>query len=179
MKTARYSRRQVLTTGLGGAASLLLIPGRSAAALVRNRNSLHVVAHADDSILFLNPDEQHDIARGDPVRAVFVTAGESALGVTDPYWMDREAGALAAFAHMAGMADTWSTGTLVANGHALVLNTLTGNPNVSVVFMRLPDGNANGTGFPASNNESLQSRGHRRFPPSTPLTVRPATPERT
>ena len=123
-----------------------------------------MVAHADDSILFLNPDEQHDIARGDPVRAVFVTAGESALGVTDPYWTDREAGALAAFAHMAGMADTWSTGTLMANGHALVLNTLTGNPNVSVVFMRLPDGNTNGTGFPDSNHESLQSLWASKIP---------------
>jgi hypothetical protein len=36
------------------------------------------------------------------------------------------------------------------------LLTLVGMPTVSVVFMRLPDGNFDGSGFPSNNNESLQ-----------------------
>ena len=152
-----YSRRQLLAGGIGGAAALLLINGQSAeAGTRRSMGSVHVVAHADDTILFMNPDEQDDIARSVPVRAVFLTAGEGGSQGAS-YWESREAGVLAAFAQMAGLANAWSGSTLSANGHGLDLQTLAANPKVSVVFMRLPDGGVDGSGFPASNHESLQS----------------------
>jgi LmbE family N-acetylglucosaminyl deacetylase len=154
----RYSRRQVLVGGIGaaaaGAAAVLWVSSQLGESGTRNKSSLHVVAHADDTVLFMNPDEQGDIARGVPVRAVFLTAGNAIPAAW--YWESREAGVLAAFAHMAGVANAWSGSTLTTNGHALHLQTLSGNPNVSAVFMRLPDGKVNGSGFPASNNESLQ-----------------------
>jgi LmbE family N-acetylglucosaminyl deacetylase len=157
----RYNRRQVLiggigvAGGLGVATAVLLVDGEVAETGTRSKGSLHVVAHADDTILFMNPDEQGEIARGVPVRTVFLTAGN--VNPATWYWESREAGVLAAFAQMAGVANAWSGSTLTVNGHALDLRTLSGNPNVSVVFMRLPDGGANGSGFPASDHESLQS----------------------
>jgi LmbE family N-acetylglucosaminyl deacetylase len=162
MAVGRFTRRQVLAGGIGGAGAVLLgpvwTPGlgpvQAAGATGPSNGTLHISAHADDTILFLNPDEQSDIGLGDPVRAVFVTAGDAGLGAS--YWEGREAGALAAFAQMANVANTWTASVLTANGHPLVLQTLTGNPNISVVFMRLPDGNPNGTGFASTGYESLQ-----------------------
>jgi LmbE family N-acetylglucosaminyl deacetylase len=161
MAVGRFSRRQVLAAGIGGAGAVILGPVRTAglgpvqaAAATQSNGTLHVTAHADDTILFVNPDEPSDIGQGIPVRAVFVTAGDAGMGTS--YWEGREAGALAAFAQMADQVDSWTASVLTANGHPLVLQTLTGNSNISVVFMRLPDGNPNGTGYASTGYQSLQ-----------------------
>ena len=163
MAAARYSRRQVLSGGIGGAVAIFLVPRQLAGAAGLNTGTLHVTAHADDTFLFMNPDEQNDISQGDPMRAVFLTAGDAGLGAS--YWEGREAGALAAFAQMINVTNTWTGSVLTANGHPLNLQTLTGNPNISVVFMRLPDGNPNGTGYSSTNHESLQNCGRGRSRP--------------
>ncbi len=114
-----------------------------------------MVAHEDDSILFQTPDLQRDISNGICTRTVFVTAGDA--GGPSSYWLAREAGARAAYAQMAGVPDSWTQSDAGVPGHPVPVFTLDGNSNVSVAFMRLPDGNSDGSGFATYGNESLQS----------------------
>ncbi len=115
--------------------------------------AMQVVAHEDDDLIFQNPDILHDIDAGRCVRTVFVTAGDAARG--ELYWKSRENGSRAAYAHMAGVANTWTTTDSDVSGHAVRLQTLVGAPNVSLVFMRLPDGDRTGSGLLAHDRESL------------------------
>ena len=134
------------------AAPLAFVPV-SAAAATCGTSVMVVVAHQDDSLLFLSPDLLHDIQAGDCVTTVYLTAGDDGFGAA--YWQAREAGANAAYANMAGVANNWSQGTTSAAGHSIVTDTLQGAPNIKQLFLRLPDGNTDGSGFPADNNESL------------------------
>jgi len=99
---------------------------------------MYVVAHQDDSLLFQSPALLQDIQSGDCVRTIFLTAGDN--GRDQSYWSLRERGVEAAYADMAGVANSWATSTLTADGHPISLATLVGRPNVSLLFMRLPDG---------------------------------------
>ena len=114
--------------------------------------AMQVVAHEDDDLLFMNPDVRDDVARGLCVRTVYLTAGDAGRGPR--YWRGREAGERAAYARMAGVADRWSTATVP--GSAIRLQTLVANPNVSLVFLRLPDGNVTGDGFARTGHASLE-----------------------
>ncbi len=115
--------------------------------------AMQVVAHEDDDLLFQNPDILHDIDAGRCVRTVFVTAGDAAQG--ELYWKSRENGSRAAYAHMAGVANTWTTVDAGVPGHAIRLQTLVAAPQVSLVFLRLPDGNRTGSGLAIHDRESL------------------------
>jgi LmbE family N-acetylglucosaminyl deacetylase len=152
----RYGRRQLLAGGLGGAAALFLAQtGTAAARTSPLQRSLSLAAHADDVLLFMNPDVSTDIKKGNLVRSVVLTAGDHGLG--SKYWQSREAGMLVAFAHMAGVGSFWNASTLTANGHVLGVQTLASRPKISVIFMRLPDGDSDGSGFALDNNESLET----------------------
>jgi LmbE family N-acetylglucosaminyl deacetylase len=124
-----------------------------AAAATCGTSVMAVVAHEDDSLLFLSPDLLHDIQSGGCVTTVYLTAGDSGYGA--PYWQTREAGVAAAYANMAGVADNWSQGVTSAAGHSVVTYTLQGAPNIKELFLRLPDGNFDGSGFASNNHESL------------------------
>ncbi|GGM47841.1 hypothetical protein GCM10012275_18610 [Longimycelium tulufanense] len=109
---------------------------------------LQVVAHQDDDILFMNPDVQDAIRGGYPVVTVFLTAGESNARDVGRYAAGRQAGARAAYAAMAGVADDWSGEPLrLGDQHQAELYTLRGKPRVQLVFLNLPDdNNPNATG---------------------------------
>lgn len=112
------------------------------------------VAHEDDDLLFLSPTLQREIDSGRCVRTVFLTAGDD--GKPQSYWVTREEGVEAAYAQMAAVPDAWTTTSVIAAGHTLVLRTLTADPRLSVVFMRLPDGGFPfGKGTPLYGNQSL------------------------
>jgi LmbE family N-acetylglucosaminyl deacetylase len=115
--------------------------------------AMQIVAHQDDDLLFQSPDLLHDITAGRRVRTVFVTAGDAARDET--YWSGRERGSLAAYAQMAGVADVWSTTDAGVPGTSVRMQTLVGAPQISVVFMRLPDGNRTGAGMIVHHHESL------------------------
>ena len=115
---------------------------------------LDIVAHEDDDILFMNPNLQAEIAAGMCVRTVYLTAGDD--GQKIDYWRLREQGPEAAYAVMASAANTWQPSILTAGGASLSMQTLASNSRISLVFMRLPDGNLNGQGFASTNYESLQ-----------------------
>ncbi|KAJ0427038.1 hypothetical protein BJY00DRAFT_7209 [Aspergillus carlsbadensis] len=115
---------------------------------------LNIIAHQDDDLLFLSPDLLHDIQSGHEVRTIFITAGDS--GMEASYWQGRERGARAAYALMSDAPDAWSEKDAGIPGHEAPLFTLNHDPNVSLVFLRLPDGHLQGQGFDVTGNESLQ-----------------------
>ena len=152
---ARLSRRDfvvLLSAGLilGGAAELPSAPRSKFAA---PGDALQIVAHEDDDLLFQSPDVLRDVRSGRRIRTVYVTAGDAARD--ESYWSSRERGSLAAYAQMAGVANRWSTSATAAQGQLIRMLTLTSAPQVSLVFMRLPDGNRRGTGMIRHNHESL------------------------
>lgn len=117
--------------------------------------SLNIVAHADDDLIFMNPDIQRDIDNGVCVRTIVATAGDAGLGFD--YAEDREEGSRAAYAEMAGVANEWTVEeNFVVNGHTLWLFTLDQKPNISLVYMRINDGNINGDGFGSTGYASLE-----------------------
>lgn len=116
---------------------------------------LTVVAHEDDDLLFVNPDVLNAIRAGHEVRTIFLTAGNSSEG--DAYWRAREDGVRAAYAAMAGVANAWQESLdPVPTGKAVERFTLAEAPLVSVVFMRLTDGDCDGSGFSAPPDDALR-----------------------
>jgi LmbE family N-acetylglucosaminyl deacetylase len=63
---------------------------------------------------------------------------------------------MAAYAEMYGVADTWQATQQILAGHTVTVDALKNVPQVALVFLRLPDGNIDGTGFPSTKNQSLQ-----------------------
>jgi LmbE family N-acetylglucosaminyl deacetylase len=122
---------------------------------------LNIVAHEDDDLLFLSPDLLGDITARKCVTTVFVTAGDAgqpiraSTGAPVPYWQTREAGSRAAYAFMAYVRNAWTERVLSVAGHRLAMFSLTADPRVSEIFMRLPDGGVRGEGFPTTGYESL------------------------
>jgi LmbE family N-acetylglucosaminyl deacetylase len=127
--------------------------------------SLYVVAHEDDSILFLDPELRAEIASGRCVRTVFVTAGDG--GGDRSYWSGRERGVQAAYAELSGRMNLWRESDAGIPGHPAPLRTLVGNPAVSIVFLRLPDGQSAGRGFGSTGLVSLQKLWLRAVPTMT------------
>lgn len=128
------------------------VHGQAGAPAPCTRRVLQVVAHPDDDLLFMNPDVQRDIASGYCVRTVYLTAGDGGLGPR--YWERREAGVRAAYAVMAATGNRWLAGEVP--GTAVRLRTLAANPNVSLAFLRLPDGARRGDGFDRTGDVSLR-----------------------
>lgn len=115
--------------------------------------TLNVVAHQDDDLLFLNPDISSDIAAGRCVRTVYLTAGDA--GLPAAYWQGRETGVKTAYADMAGVPDEWQDDRALLDGRFVSVSYLRERPNLSLIFLRLPDGNIRGDGFAASGYQSL------------------------
>lgn len=116
---------------------------------------LNVVAHQDDDLLFLSPDLLHDIHDQKCVRTVYVTAGDA--GADKLYWLNREKGSQAAYAKMLhDEQNTWEDRTikLGENRFATATNPR-GNASISLIYLRLPDGNLHGEGFRSSKYSSL------------------------
>lgn len=134
---------------------------------------MYIVAHEDDTLIFQSPTISQEIESGRCVRSVFLTAGDA--GKPQTYWHSREAGVEAAYALMAGVADQWTSSTVTAAGHSLLLRTLTANPRVSIVFMRLPDGGyPEGLGYAATGNQSLMklwNGGNKATPSETSISA--------
>jgi LmbE family N-acetylglucosaminyl deacetylase len=111
---------------------------------------LNVVAHPDDDLLFLSPALLVSLKSGAPVHTVFLTAGDD--GRAAWYWHQRERGIRAAYAQMSQVPDGW----VPAPGaeQSVVTLRLDAAPQVSVSFLRLPDG-GHGGGFVRYGHRSL------------------------
>jgi LmbE family N-acetylglucosaminyl deacetylase len=113
---------------------------------------LNVVAHPDDDLLFLSPDLLHDIEAGRCVRTVVTTAGDGGEG--SAYWMGLEQGLRAAYAAMATVPDVWAFEDAGVPGRPIPRFRLL-STQVSLVFLRLPDGNLSGEGYATYGHQSL------------------------
>ncbi|MGE4452153.1 PIG-L family deacetylase [Castellaniella sp.] len=127
---------------------------------------LSFVAHPDDDLLFMNPDQDDAIRQGRCVRTVYLTAGDRGEGLG--YTLARERGIMAAYADMAGAADAWNTDGLTVGQHTLVRHTLRANPRIQLIMLRLPDpwlGAGWGSLTPLSRLESVPHARVRSYAP--------------
>jgi LmbE family N-acetylglucosaminyl deacetylase len=160
-RRALLSLGAVPAAGMMAAGTTAWAAAPAAAAAASGTRIMNIVAHEDDDLLFLSPDLLHDIQAGKTVRTVFITAGDAAdqiAGGADQqrrYWLAREAGNRAAYAQMAGVPNTWQQSTVTVNGHQLAMFTLTGKPTITEIFLRLPDGNPDGSGATVHHHQSL------------------------
>ncbi|MCC4248522.1 MULTISPECIES: PIG-L family deacetylase [Microbacterium] len=115
---------------------------------------LTVWAHPDDDIIFGNPAISGALSAGQCVRTAFLTSGDAGKGLT--YTRSRELGILRAYNHMRGADGLWDS-TVVTLDAGLRVERLTpqGDPRVSIMFVRLPDGNITDGGFDATGHATL------------------------
>jgi hypothetical protein len=144
------------------AAALLWQPSRTQAAPSFDKASFYFTAHEDDWQLFMNPSAFQDVLVS-RTKTVFVhlTAGDAGLGAgaggrKHPYYLARESGAETAIRFMAdtrGYPDDQSIGPATFNGHAV---RRVAYRNTVAFFLRLPDGEGSGGGFPGTGHQSLE-----------------------
>ncbi len=113
------------------------------------------VAHQDDDLLFMNPDQIHSLRAGDCLRTIYITAGDA--GGNDLYWLGREKGSQEAHDWMDGPdKNIWLQRIIKLGDHQYItIATPRGKPNISLIYIRLPDGNVKGNGFKQDHFESL------------------------
>jgi LmbE family N-acetylglucosaminyl deacetylase len=143
------------SVGMGGEATRAQpMAAALAVASCPSGSTVNVVAHPDDDLLFLSPGLPRDIAAGRCVTTVFATSGDAGRGTA--YSRERELGMLAAYAHMAQVADAWTQTTATSGVRTVMVATLDAQPRIQLVFLRLPDGFLAGGGSDASGGTSLQ-----------------------
>jgi LmbE family N-acetylglucosaminyl deacetylase len=157
---SRRARKAAAVAFLAGFAVVLAAASRPAQASTQcpGGTTLNLVAHEDDDLLFLSPSLLHELQGDRCVVTVYATAGDG--GEDSRYWQSREQGVEAAYADMAGVSDSWTESTLTLNDgdgnpHAIEVRSLDQDAEVTLAFVRLPDGH-HGDGFPSTNYESLQ-----------------------
>ncbi len=124
--------------------------------------SFYFAAHEDDWQLFMNPSAFEDVAGG-AAKTVFIhtTAGDAGMGMgaggrKHPFFRARENGAETAVRFMTDADDmptTRNVTTMTFNGHPIYR---VGYRNTVSYFLRLPDGNLDGSGFPGTGFQSLK-----------------------
>lgn len=120
----------------------------------RARTVMNIVAHEDDDLLFINPEIIRNLRQHNCVRTVYMTAGDDGRGAD--YLRLRELGSEAAYDVMLGNKKPWEYHPLtMLDGTVVMTANPESNPNVSLIFLRLPDGNFDGSGFARTDNQSL------------------------
>lgn len=120
------------------------------------------VAHQDDWQLFMNPNVANSIQNPeDKTVIIHLTAGDAGYGMgNDAFYKAREEGALRAVRFLSNTAEDRSkignemgrSITLIRN-HPILTYTY---HNTVVYFLRLPDGNGDGSGFELHQQKSLE-----------------------
>jgi hypothetical protein len=126
------------------------------------RVSFYFAAHEDDWQLFMNPPAFNDVVDA-MTKTVFIhsTAGDAGLGIGTggrkfPYYLARENGAEAAIRFMADagrLPVDRAAAPMWFNGHGIYRVSYR---NTVAYFLRVPDGNPGGTGYPQTGGQSLQ-----------------------
>lgn len=130
-----------------------------------NTTILNIVAHQDDDLLFMNPTIAHAIAAGSCVRTVYLTAGDA--GQDERYWIGRERATREAYTSLMGASrDTlWVQKRIKVHDNGYITSlTPSDDQRISLLFMRLPDGNLLGEGFMPFAYQSLENLIQDRIP---------------
>ncbi len=161
LRLAAFTRRLAALVMAGaaafGAAAQPAVPATSPSPLLDCHaiRDLAFVAHLDDDLLFMNPDLMDNIQAGGCVRVVYLTASDAGEG--EPYMFGRERGVRAAYAYMARQDDNWREDSVQVGAHSITRYTLSGNPRVELLHLRLKDpwlGPGWGSLTPLSRTES-------------------------
>jgi len=124
--------------------------------------SFYFAAHQDDWQLFMNPSAFQDVANAKTkVVFVHVTAGDAGLGIGKdgkrfPYYLARENGAEAAIRFMVDVDSapgSTAASYLPFNAHRIYRVSYR---NTVSYFLRVPDGNPEGTGYYDTGFQSLR-----------------------
>jgi hypothetical protein len=120
-------------------------------------------AHQDDWQLFMSSKIVSDLNSGGKVVFVTLTAGDASCGSctygsTIPFYIGRETGSVRSAKFAADLAGGIpgakpDSSRVTVNGHSIVKYVYQNTVNY---FLRLPDGNGDGSGFPNTGNKSLQ-----------------------
>jgi hypothetical protein len=130
--------------------------------LQAQNTKVYVSAHPDDWQLFMNPNAFNDLQTPEnKVIFLHITAGDAGSGTGNTsYYLAREEGSLRAIRFMCNAINyelkqgaEMSATQVVINGH-LVLRYV--YANAVAYFLRLPDGNFTGVGYPIHDHASLQ-----------------------
>jgi LmbE family N-acetylglucosaminyl deacetylase len=127
---------------------------------------LAFVAHTDDDLLFMNPDQADAIRQGQCMRVVYFTAGDRGEG--QPYLQARERGIMAAYARMARAANHWRDDGWSVGGRTVLRHTLIGSSRIQLIMLRIPDpwlGPGWGSLTPLSRMESVPNTGVQAYAP--------------
>ncbi|HTD80638.1 MAG TPA: hypothetical protein VK723_00665 [Thermoplasmata archaeon] len=119
---------------------------------------VYVHAHEDDWQLFESPNTYYDYQAGHHLLFIYVTAGDAGNGVG--YWGAREQASEASLQWLIGttFSGTSAFETVCYTDTSFVCHDVwryTLNRTVSF-YMRLPDGNSDGNGFPSTGFQSLE-----------------------
>ena len=141
---------------------LILFSMSSFVQMSAQNTKVYVSAHPDDWQLFMNPNAYYDLQTPEnKVVFLHMTAGDAGSGTGNTsYYLAREEGSLRGIRFLCNAinyelkqgAEMSKTQVLI-NGH-LVLRYL--YANAVAYFLRLPDGNYTGVGYPIHNDSSLK-----------------------
>lgn len=115
--------------------------------------SFYIVAHADDWQLFMYPNVLNDLtAPNSKLVFIITTAGDA--GLNQKYWRAREEGAKSSMRFFLASCVNIieSEGVKEFNNHPVYYWNVN---NAVFYFLRLPDGNLDGSGFALNNFQSL------------------------
>lgn len=110
--------------------------------IARDIQYVQVIAHADDDLLFMNPDLAAGIRAGVPTTGIYLTGGETDKPDPQAYTARRQAGTRASYAQMAGVPDEWIPQRIdVDPKHSVEQYSLRARPRIQVIFVNLPENN--------------------------------------
>lgn len=115
--------------------------------------SFYIVAHADDWQLFMQPTVYYDLtSSSNKIVFVITTAGDA--GLDNSFWMAREEGMKSSIRFCLALQEVLveASGEREFKNHTVNYWSLN---NATCYFLRLPDGNLDGSGFSTNHYESL------------------------
>lgn len=115
--------------------------------------SFYVIAHADDWQLFMQPNGYKDLTVA-ACKVVFIITTAGDAGMDDVYWSAREEGFKSSIRFCLAPIGTLAqaNGIKNINDHIITYWSIS---NATCYFLRLPDGNLDGSGFEAQGHQSL------------------------
>jgi LmbE family N-acetylglucosaminyl deacetylase len=113
---------------------------------------LYISAHQDDDLIFMSPCLSEDVASGEGVWTIYLTAGDA--GIADAsYWRGREDGERAAYSVMGALG--WKDEVMrVAKRE--IASSVSADGKTRLVFLRIPDGGS-------LSNEQARSKALERI----------------
>lgn len=162
-KHARPAGTATPATPAPGVRSASIAPAKTARRVADDDFSdistmVYLSAHPDDFALFAYP-YRDVVAPRTRAAFIFLTAGDAGLGagpVGAPLYLAREAAAIRGIRFMADAGKPWpedsTTAKVTVNGHPIYAVYYR---STAAYFLRLPDGNGDGEGFPGTGYASL------------------------